>query len=54
MESPIPLGPVGDSPPVQQTPGEAVRLTDPVWPPETLPPINTVPGGSATEAPGSR
>ena len=53
-ESLIPLGPVGDSPPVQQTPGEAVRLSDPVRPPESLLPIKSLPGNGTTEDPGEQ
>ena len=50
VESRLPSGPVGESPLIQ-TPGEAVRLPDPVRPPEGLP-LSSLPGGGTTETPG--
>ena len=49
VESRLPSGLVGDSPLVQ-SPSEAVRLPDPVRPPEDLP-LGSLPGGT-TVAPG--
>jgi pilus assembly protein CpaC len=52
IESRLPSGPVGDGPLVQM-PGEAVRLPDPVRPPEALP-LSSLPGGGTTEVPGGQ